>query len=1351
MELGDLGTDAPRLAQEILGYLNFSSGAPDPVFLKSINELFRLIEGQADPEVPAGKTLEGVLCAHLLELAGRSDAFRQVDQAEAVLGLVFDDALPAYRQHHRDLLFHQTEERMFQPFFLGRVCEAVLQQGGPWDQIDRIVSGALAKLNDYLGYRPVAVLRTGQKIQPYAHEYVRPIPLYVREAGVGVGPYRELIEKALAILDAADSALLFQAWFDPETLDELSLDPRAYDFDHPVNKRPNYLFGQWDLGRLDNSGHSRRFVLQQVALDAMLQRVEQRGKLPRDEALFEAAAVLAGTMLMGSGVSGNRPDAHASTTTLATLVQHIAAYRDVFYEQLLSRMSGPHAERLRAEAVRSHQPFGGARQHFNQTLARRRAEQLQHVHLAQLFSRMGYTEAAAQQVRVVPVVSARMFCDLHCRLSTAHVEIEQERLEQAAALLPEIEDLLHRGIDCGALVDPWNILGFSAQYSLFPAIENSVHDHRVDELIDLVGEVFDLYVRIETEAAAVGDYRLQSTLSGGFHKLAQWWDKFASIEVGSVEGISGEETRESADLVAAALRARHEAGTAAGDIGFWQGQVERFRSAKAYALVVEALLDRRDPIAAMALLVQWLSRADEIPLVEENYTFHDLALRWMEDLWEMGPPVNEKPVNEKPVNEKPVNEKPVNEKPVNEEPAGKEPAGGEEAAPAGAADAETCWRLSQKLLDYLEANAESYWEVPRFELAGEATEEDEAEEEEAQSEESEGLFSAAYEGVTYRDSTDDGFEGEMLDGGGDPTDSELVEEAERIVARLSFLATLARLWKLAAAASISAELANPQRDAMLADWLSRAAINREALLRLLAAVHRYRIPPPRGTQEAMIEYDRRRAIKEMLLEQIIGTCVETVDAGRVVRSAAKNDLPANGYEQWEEPAEAVFRAALDGDVATIRQRWGDLIVALRDQPLLYVALARGGSPPRIVASRGLQCVLRRLLRYLPRLGLLYETTQLIETVQEMEINHPVGQGAITEFDQMFQIGCRAIIHALAVSSETWTPEADAPPESGLIECLEQTTESLLRCWLAHSRGVRLSVLEVVHDENRWSELKRFIQRYGSDLFTKSFMNVGNLRAILHEGIDAYLQAVEEEAGGESEHRLMAELDGPLPREKAVRSLGIILEAVVENYHEYIDYNSTTTQSDRGEMLYTLLDMLRLRAGYDRVAWNLQPIVLAHEVLVRCDRHEAAEIWRQAVAQRTGAIADDYLKRFARLNRKYGMRLPSIADRLGERFIRPMAIDRLQALIRPAIEQLRAGQPPVAFTQLEREIVPFTKDSSGAGFEAPAWLEALEQEAERLQFQGAEDEDALDSYFDLPQVRLSQEEALHHIEDMARKD
>ena len=134
---------------------------------------------------------------------------------------------------------------------------------------------------------------------------------------------------------------------------------------------------------------------------------------------------------------------------------------------------------------------------------------------------------------------------------------------------------------------------------------------------------------------------------------------------------------------------------------------------------------------------------------------------------------------------------------------------------------------------------------------------------------------------------------------------------------------------------------------------------------------------------------------------------------------------------------------------------------------------------------------------------------------------------------------------------------------------------------------------------------------------------------------------------------------------------------MENYSEYIDYNSTTTQSDRGDMLYTLLDYLRLARYYDRVAWNLLPVVLAHEVLVRGGHEEAADVWRAAVGERTASIADDHLKRkLARLNRKYGMRLPSIADRLGERFVRPLMVDRLCALVEPAMDEA-AGRSPAA--------------------------------------------------------------------------
>jgi hypothetical protein len=206
---------------------------------------------------------------------------------------------------------------------------------------------------------------------------------------------------------------------------------------------------------------------------------------------------------------------------------------------------------------------------------------------------------------------------------------------------------------------------------------------------------------------------------------------------------------------------------------------------------------------------------------------------------------------------------------------------------------------------------------------------------------------------------------------------------------------------------------------------------------------------------------------------------------------------------------------------------------------------------------------------------------------------------------------------------------------------------------------------------------------------------------------------------------------------------------VENYPEYVDYNSITTQSDRGDMLYTLLDFLRLRAGYDRVAWNLRPILLIHEVLVRSGRDHAAEIWRKAVADRTGDISEDCLRRLRNMNKKYGMKLPSIAERLEEKFIRPLQVDRLCALVRPAMEELRDGRSQKTFPQLEKLVGEFTKKIAGAGFETPDWLADLEDEAEQVQAPLIED-DFPDPYLNLPEVHLTLDDARKQVRRMARE-
>ena len=1282
MTADQLGIEKPADYQELLGYLNFSSGTPDPQFLRNLNELFGAIEsaipGRTDAFCVAGKLLR----ARLEALAGHSPAFQDIEQAQNVLRLAFDELPARYREFHHDLLFHQADVELWRPFFLGRVFEALLQQGGPWDETERIVEGTMARLNDYIGHRPVAVLRTAQRIEPYPHEWIRPIPLFVRGAGTGVGRYQEIVERALDILRATDPALLAEAYFDPHALDELALDPRAYDFDHPVNKRPNYHFGQWDPNHIDNQGRYRRFVLQQVTLDVLLERVDQGGDLPREELLLEAAAVLCGTMLMASGTSGNGPDAHDSTTTLTTLLPRIAAYRDAFYDQFVKKLDGEHGRRLRAEAIAGKQSLAGARQHLNQQLARRRAAQLEHVHLALLFARMGYPEAALRQAQIVPVAAARMACEIQCRLTTGHLAIDEGRLEQASDMLVQIEDFLHRAVECGAMVDPWNILGFQGQFSLFPAPENSVPDHRLDQLVKVLEQIVGLYARLWSEAAARDDAALQTALADRMETLTRWWDQFAATTVDSIEAFSGGEAYDSAREVAAALAAFHHAGAAAGNIAFWRKRVAHFNSPKAYALVVNALWQKPDLVAAMALLMQWLSQAGLIPLKQGEYSFHALVHRWLSEVC----------------------------------------LGGPQSAPAEDRPHER-QALVRKFFELLEANAEDFWRVPSLDLwgaihdqAGDDDDDDDEGDPGAQDEDDPNLFSAAYDDVVYIDSTGDGVESDMIESGGPPaTDFELEQEAHRVGERLLFLRTVASLWKKAVLAC-GPKSASPIPAEALERWLEQAAENKQRLLDLLRSVDQRRIPPPSSSRDSLLEFDRRRGVKESLVDKIVATTIETADAARSMRAA----LPAaTAATEDSVVLDKVLGAVVRGDRARIEQLWPSFLETLRSQPLLYVPLNKGGEPERLAQARVLQQALRDLLQWLPRLGLLKETCQLIEAARLMESANPVGAGAISEFDRLFAAGYEAIVDALVSVSHDWPASAAEPDaaDNDLVECLEQVTESLLKQWLAHSRTLRLSVLEKIADEKAWQALVGFIQRYGGDLFTQRFLNMGNLRAIVHQGVDAWLARLEHDRAEGEEMKLLDDLDDKLPRSQAIKHLSMVIEAIVENYTEYRDYNSTTTQSDRGDLLYTLLDFLRLRVHYDRVAWHLKPVLIAHSILVRRGRSGAAEMWRRALADRTGDLAATLQNRGAELRKKYAMRLPTVTDRLAERFTRPLAIDRVRALIKPAMDNVRQRPPgidstPGAFELLEQETEELTQEPTGVGLDVPVWLLSLEQEVEQ---------------------------------------
>ena len=70
------------------------------------------------------------------------------------------------------------------------------------------------------------------------------------------------------------------------------------------------------------------YLVQQLTIDCLLERVNQSGSIPQEELLVEGAAVLAGTILMSSGISGYGPETHDSMVSLSGLLMKIAAYRD---------------------------------------------------------------------------------------------------------------------------------------------------------------------------------------------------------------------------------------------------------------------------------------------------------------------------------------------------------------------------------------------------------------------------------------------------------------------------------------------------------------------------------------------------------------------------------------------------------------------------------------------------------------------------------------------------------------------------------------------------------------------------------------------------------------------------------------------------------------------------------------------------------------------------------------------------------------------------------------------------------------------------------------------------------------
>jgi hypothetical protein len=114
-----------------------------------------------------------------------------------------------------------------------------------------------------------------------------------------------------------------------------------------------------------------------------------------------------------------------------------------------------------------------------------------------------------------------------------------------------------------------------------------------------------------------------------------------------------------------------------------------------------------------------------------------------------------------------------------------------------------------------------------------------------------------------------------------------------------------------------------------------------------------------------------------------------------------------------------------------------------------------------------------------------------------------------------------------------------------------------------------------------------------------------------------------------------------------------------------------------------------------------------------------------------------------------VRLSTVSDRLNERFVKPLALDRLCALVEPCVREARQGEQRASFARLGQELASYTATPTGVGLDVPAWLRRLEAEVHRVQAGYSTVAALAESFFRIPRRVLSYEEVQRQVRDWER--
>ena len=261
---------------------------------------------------------------------------------------------------------------------------------------------------------------------------------------------------------------------------------------------------------------------------------------------------------------------------------------------------------------------------------------------------------------------------------------------------------------------------------------------------------------------------------------------------------------------------------------------------------------------------------------------------------------------------------------------------------------------------------------------------------------------------------DDGTEGDLL---GDSTTADAFEFEGRdaeLVAHYEFLSTVGQLWRVAATCR---ELSSNS----LRRWEETASKWEGAIDEVLDRLHQAPVPNPPPGLESAIEYDRRRGMKEHLIDRAsFGVARNPAGAAQPARA-----LPGVRYaaQSWEVQAlgiETRSRPAMLRPFAKLCPDSSRSFARSRCSTRRYPSAAHRS---KFSCARTAQSLLIEWMKRLPRLGLLRETYLLIQTARAMEENSRGGR-RITEFDRLFPVAVRRRSMPSSIS-----PPASAPPST----------------------------------------------------------------------------------------------------------------------------------------------------------------------------------------------------------------------------------------------------------------------------------------------------------------------------------